>query len=467
MPDPFRADGTPGDLDRRFRFGGEPAGRDRGDDRGEDAAAWLVAEACEPFDDLARTPLDALLERIGDARVVLIGEATHGTSEFYRLRSRITRELIVRHGFDIIAIEGDWADAEAVDRHVRGRSPIALRTPPFSRFPTWMWQNQETRAFIDWLADHDAQRAPEERVTFRGLDLYGLNNSIGAVLDYLDETDDEAARAARARYACFSPWEVDPAGYGRNVMSGRMRSCEAEAVATLRDLLTARMDRLAEHDDENFFDAERNAVVIREAERYYRAMYYGARESWNLRDRHMFDTLEALLEQRGPGSRAVVWAHNSHVGDADATEMGARGECNIGSLARQAFGDDARRIGFGTDRGTVAAASNWDGPVRVMDVRPALPGSHEHLCRRSEVPAFILSLRCPEHRDLVEVLREPRLERAIGVIYRPETERRSHYFEAILPGQFDEYVWMEETAAVRPLRVHELAGMPETYPFGL
>jgi protein-L-isoaspartate(D-aspartate) O-methyltransferase len=328
----------------------------------------LIAEHAEPLPSIDDAPLDGLLDRIGSARVVLIGEASHGTSEFYRMRARITRELIERHGFTIVAIEGDWPDTQMIDTYVRARPAPALREPAFSRFPTWMWRNHETRHFIDWLAEHNHDADQRQQVSVHGLDLYSLNNSIGAVLDYLDRVDPVAAESARLRYSCFSPWEMDPATYGRAAVSGRLASCEDEAVAALTDLLKARMERLAD-DGEAFFDAERNATVIREAERYYRTMYYGSRDSWNLRDRHMFETLEAALQHRGGDSKAVVWAHNSHVGNAAATEMGTRGELNIGQLARERFGAGACAVGFGTDRGTVAAASNWDEPMQIMAVR--------------------------------------------------------------------------------------------------
>ena len=427
----------------------------------------LIAEECQPLESIADSDLGALLERIGDARVVLIGEASHGTSEFYRMRARITRELIARRGFTVVAIEGDWPDTHAIDRQVRGGAAPPLRTPAFERFPTWMWRNREMRQFIRWLTKFNATRpTPESQVRVVGLDLYSLYNSIGSVLDYLDRVDPAAAESARIRYGCFSPWETDPATYGRAAVSGRMPGCEAEAVATLTDLLRRRLEYLAD-DPDAFLDAERNATVVRDAERYYRAMYYGSRESWNLRDRHMFDTLEAVLAHCGPDTRAVVWAHNSHVGNAAATEMGTRGELNIGQLARQRYGGDAYLVGFGTDHGTVAAASNWDEPVQFMSVRPAHPDSYERLCHESEVPGFMLHLRNPHRAELREHLLAPRLERAIGVIYRPETEMLSHYFQAALPAQFDEYVWFDETSHLRPLATREVAGVPETYPFAL
>jgi protein-L-isoaspartate(D-aspartate) O-methyltransferase len=426
----------------------------------------IISQNCEPFDEIETVDLQPLLRRIGDARIVLIGEASHGTSEFYRMRARITRELIGSRGFNIVAIEGDWPDTRTLDRYVRGQSGSELRTPPFSRFPTWMWRNQETNDFVNWLAEHNKSVRGHDVVSLHGLDLYSLNNSIGAVLDYLQRVDPLAADAARVRYGCFSPWESDPATYGRAAVSRRIRDCEEDAIATLTELFQQRMHYLA-NDGESFFDAERNATVVRDAEQYYRTMYYGSRESWNLRDRHMFETLQAVLAHRGSDSKAVVWAHNTHVGNAAATEMGVRGELNIGQLARETFGPGAYLIGFGTNHGTVAAASNWDEPMQIMSVLPSHPDSYERMCHDTHEESFFLPLREPHGRNVRGELLTPHLERAIGVIYRPETELLSHYFHASLPAQFDEYIWIDATTALHPLKVRELGGVPETYPFGL
>jgi protein-L-isoaspartate(D-aspartate) O-methyltransferase len=293
--------------------------------------------------------------------------------------------------------------------------------------------------------------------------MYG---SIGVVLDYLDRVDPAAARTARARYGCLTPWSGSPAAYGHAAVSGRARGCEGEVVSVLVDMVDRRLE-YARMDGRRFFDAAQNARLIANAERYYRVMYRGSVASWNLRDQHMFDTLAALLAFHGPQSRAVVWAHNSHIGDAGATEMGARGEHNIGHLCRQAFGDGAYLVGFGTDHGTVAAAADWDEPMEVMAVRPAHPESYERVCHECGVPAFLLGLTQPVRVEVREELLPPRLERAIGVVYRPETEMASHYFSASLPRQFDEYVWLDETEAVRPLAGPAAPGLPETYPFAL
>jgi len=426
----------------------------------------LLRETIEPIDDIETVDVGALIERIGDARVVLLGEATHGTSEFYRMRARITRELVAKHGFKIVAVEADWPDAARIDHYVRHGSTPGPEWTAFSRFPTWMWRNREVGELVDWLRADNKDRAPEDRTGFYGLDLYSLYRSMEEVLGFLDRVDPEAARVARGRYGCLTPWERDPAVYGRAAVTGAYRTCEAEVVQILRDLLDRRLEYI-ERDGESFLDAVQNARLVAAAERYYRVMYHGSRESWNLRDSHMFETLELLLAFGGPHARAVVWAHNSHVGDATATEMGARGELNVGALARERFGDRAYLVGFGTDHGTVAAASEWGGPMELKSLRPAAEGSYEYLFHLSETEAGSLHLRDPARPEVREELLAARLERAIGVIYRPETEMLSHYFQASLPRQFDEFVWFDRTTAVTPLSGPELEGVPDTYPFGL
>jgi protein-L-isoaspartate(D-aspartate) O-methyltransferase len=439
----------------------------------------IIERTCEPFADIATADLGGLMQRIGDAPLVLLGEASHGTAEFYEMRSRITRHLIEHKGFTVVAVEADWPDAAVVDAYVRGGSSEAVASgAPFTRFPTWMWANEPVRDFVRWLRDHNVSRSGASRSGqsghsgFYGLDLYSMYGSIDAVLNYLEDVNPATAQVARERYGCLMPWSGDPAGYGRAATDDRYRDCENQVVAMLRELEQKRFSN-ADRNCERLFDARQNARLVTSAERYYRAMYCGSRSSWNLRDQHMFDTLEAVLAFRGPGTKAVVWAHNSHLGDARATEMGLQGEHNVGQLARQRYGHGAYLVGFGTDRGTVAAASNWGGPMEIKRIRPALPGSYERLCRDSRVARFMLPLRAAAEgasrrpAGAREALMEPRLERAIGVIYRPETERQSHYFQATLPEQFDEYIWFEETRAVEPLQVVQTKGPAETFPFGL
>jgi erythromycin esterase-like protein len=401
----------------------------------------------------------------GDARIVLLGEATHGSAEFYQARAAITRHLIERHGFTIVAVEADWPDAARIDRYVRHHQPKPARGEAFARFPTWMWRNVEAMGFVDWLRTHNEGLPPARRASFHGLDVYSLGASMAAVLDYLDRVDPPAAQDARRRYGCLTPWQDEPAGYGRAVLYGADDTCEDEAVAQLRELLARRLAYLRE-DGDAFFDAAQNARIVRAAEQYYRIMYRGSRESWNLRDRHMFETLEALVDRRGDG-RAVVWAHNSHIGNAAATAMGWAGEFNIGELCRTTDGDDAILIGFGTDRGTVAAASDWDAPMEIKSVRPAWEDSYEYAFRKAGLSRSLTAWRGAARSALSDVLGQSMLERAIGVIYRPESELASHYFEAVLAEQFDAYVWFEETRAVTPLPAARPHGVPETYPFGL
>ena len=425
-----------------------------------------VRSVVEPFRMGPTLDLGGLLERIGDSRVVLLGEASHGTAEFYSMRAEITRALIQEKDFQVVAVEADWPDAARIDHYVRERDVPAAEWEAFARFPTWMWRNRQVREFVDWLRSHNQNLQPECRVRFAGLDLYAMYNSIAAVLQFLDERDPELARSARQRYACLEPWQHDPAGYGRAVLSGTYRSCETEAVDMLKGLL-AKRNELSRQDGDHAFDAILNGLSIADAESYYRVMYYGSAQSWNLRDRHMFQTLQQLLRFHGPQAKAVIWAHNSHLGDASATEMAARGEINVGQLCRQRFGSACYSVGFGTDHGEVAAASTWGGPLEIKRVRPALEESYERVCHDTALESFFLPLRYGLGSELRGALSEPRLERAIGVIYRPETERASHYFHAVLPSQFDEFVWFDETRAVDALASHELAGVPETYPFGL
>lgn len=428
--------------------------------------ARMVSESAEPFESIETADLQPLLDRVGDSRIVLLGEATHGTSEFYRMRERITRELIAQKGFNIVTIEGDWPDAARIDHYVRHLEYPATEWTAFARFPVWMWRNNEVREFVDWLRDHNGSLRTSARTAFHGLDLYSLYNSIQSVLHYLEDIDTEAARIARERYGCLTPWQADPATYGHAALIGSHQTCEREVVETLRDLVR-KQPEYAARDGERFLDAVQNARLVANAEQYYRVMYYGSRASWNLRDSHMFETLKSLLVYYGRESKAVVWAHNSHVGDAAATEMSARGEHNIGHLCRTEFGDRAYLIGFGTHSGTVAAASDWDGEMEVKSVRPSHPQSYEAICHATGIPSFMLGLRDSASEELRRTLMKPRLERAIGVIYRPETELASHYFQAELPRQFDDYIWFDQSQAVTPFATAQLAGLPDTYPFGL
>jgi len=446
----------------------------RGDEasaRPRDDLSRLIAQAAEPLPKIDDPAFGRLFDRFGEARVVLLGEASHGTSEFYRARGEITRWLIEQRGFTVVALEADWPDAQVFDAYARHRARPAGAGEAFTRFPTWMWRNREFQGFLQWLRDHNRLRLGSARAGVYGLDLYSLSASMRAVIDYLDREDPQAAGVARRRYGCLEPWAHEPAAYGRLSVSSGYARCESAVTSMLAEMLGRTLEAGAA-DGEALLDATQNARLVRDAEAYYRAMYFGGAESWNLRDTHMFQTLEALLAAKGPDARAVVWAHNSHIGDARATEMGAvREELNLGQLCRQRWGDDARLIGFGTHTGTVACASDWDEPMEVKRVTPSLPGSHERRAHEAGLPRFLLDLRPGENEALRAALVEPQLERFIGVIYRPETERWSHYVECQLPRQFDAYAWFDETRAVTPLETRAAAehgaGDEETWPFGL
>lgn len=432
----------------------------------EDGIVHAIAAAAEPFGSIEDANLDPLLARIGEAKIVLIGEASHGTAEFYQMRARISRELIARKGFQFVAIEGDWPDVTHLDHYVRHFEYPPSEWIAFARFPTWMWRNKEVQAFVEWLHGHNATRALPSRVAMYGLDLYSLYTSIAEILNYLDEVDPAAAQVARQRYGCLTPWQSDPTIYGHAARTSGFTTCESGVARMLEDILRKHADYAAQ-DGERFMAAVQNARLVADAERYYRIMYNGGSSSWNLRDNHMFETLRTALDFHGPDAKAIVWAHNSHIGDAAATEMSARGEYNIGYLCRQEFGRNAYSIGFGTHIGTVAAASNWDGPCEIKTVQPSLSQSYERLFHEAGLPRFMLPLRTRASAEVREKLMKPRLERAIGVIYRPQTELASHYFQAVLPEQFDEYIWFDETSAVAPLATKELEGVLETYPSGL
>ena len=425
--------------------------------------------------------LDALVARVGEAEIVLIGEATHGTRDFYAERARLTRRLIEERGVNAVAVEADWPDAYRVNRFVRGESddPDAEHAlGDFHRFPRWMWRNETVRDFVRWLRGwNDARPAGAARTGFYGIDLYSLSRSIDAVIHYLDRIDPEAAARARARYACFDHFGDDPQVYGYSVSLGLAEDCENEVVGQLVDVQArASLTRTdgTSGSDELFF-AEQNARLAKDAEAYYRAMFRGRVASWNLRDTHMSDTIDALLDhlgQRDGFARVVVWAHNSHLGDARATEMGVIGDKNVGQLVRERHPSTTFGIGFSTYEGTVTAAADWDAPARRRRVRPGLAGSYEDLFHEaSRIAESDLLLDLRGAAGSLDVLAAPRLQRAIGVIYKPETERFSHYFHAILSRQFDAMLHLDRTEALTPLDpdpgYEEPDEMAETWPFGV
>ena len=419
----------------------------------------------------------ALLDRIGDAHFVLLGEASHGTHDFYRERARITQRLITQKGFDAVAIEGDWPDAYRVNRFVRGLGDDAFAIDAlagFKRFPTWMWRNTDVADFVDWQRARNEALPAGQKTGFYGLDLYSLNGSMEAVLRHVGKKDADLARRARERYACFDRFGDDSQVYGLMTGLRGVESCADEVIAMLVELRqrTANVARGTPVEVEDAFDAEQNARLVKNAEAYYRSMYLSDISSWNLRDRHMVETLDELerhLGRRGTRPKIVVWAHNSHLGDARATEMGERrGELNVGQLVREQHGLDAFLVGFSTHTGSVTAASDWDAPAERKQVLPSRPDSHEFVMHATGIDRFLLPLR--DDGPHVRALRQPRLERAIGVIYRPETERQSHYFNARLPEQFDALIHIDVTRAVEPLErgaTWHGAEAPETYPQGL
>ncbi|HXT13132.1 MAG TPA: erythromycin esterase family protein [Candidatus Angelobacter sp.] len=418
---------------------------------------------------------DPLIEMIGDARCVLLGEASHGTHEFYQARSEISKRLIREKGFTFVAWEADWPDASRANRYVSGNGrdqDAAEALGGFERFPVWMWRNADVVDFIGWLRNYNDERGTARaKISLHGLDLYSLHRSMTAVVEYLEKTNPEAAREARQRYGCFEDFGENPDTYGLVASRDPSSSCEDQVVQQLLELQHHAADFLTRDGpaaaDELFF-AEQNARIAKNAERYYRAMYRGRPNTWNLRDTHMVDTLDQLmahLERRGEPQKAILWAHNSHLGDARATDMSRRDEINVGQLVRERHPDEAVLVGFTTYSGTVTAASDWGEPAERKLVRPGMEESYEELFHEANAGNFLLTIR--DHRHLYRQLASPLLERAIGVIYRPETERWSHYFHASLSEQFDAVIHFDHTRAVEPLErtSHwEKGELPETYP---
>jgi erythromycin esterase-like protein len=433
----------------------------------------FVREIAQPLTGSAND-YDALLKLIGGARFVLLGEASHGTHEFYFERAAITKRLIAEKGFTVVPIEADWPDAYRVNRYARHANQDWNANEAllgFRRFPNWMWRNTVLVEFVEWLRGFNEHVDPKKAPAgFFGMDLYSLHSSIEAVLNYLKQVDPDAAKRARRRYSCFDHLSRDPHEYGYAATVGAIESCEDEVVEQLVELRSKAAEFLSRDGQvaaEELFFAEQNARLVKNAEQYYRSMFRGRASSWNLRHRHMVETIEALVAHLD-GSRhpkAIVWAHNSHLGDARATEMSQHGELNVGQLIRERFPDKAMLIGFSTHHGTVTAAPDWGAAAECKNVRQALPGSYEELFHDTGLPRFWIDLR---GAGQIGVLQQRRIERAIGVIYRPETERLSHYFHARLPEQFDAITHIDETRAVEPLErtsVWDEGELPETYPF--
>jgi erythromycin esterase-like protein len=427
-------------------------------------AAWLTRHVQPLTGELS--DWDALIDLVGDARVVMLGEASHGTAEFYAARAHITRRLIQERGFDVVAIEGDWPDAYAVNRYVQGgRGDELSALAGFERFPTWMWRNAVVLDFVGWLRRFNDQH--RHKVGFYGLDVYSLHASMAAVLKYLQEQDPEAAERARAHYACLDPFREDTQLYA--LQAHYMdKTCEEEVVRELLELQAQRVRYTERGGAEAFFDAELNALAAANAERYYRRMVEGGHVTWNLRDRHMVNVLERILAHRGPFSRAILWEHNSHIGDFRATYEGRGGYLNVGQLVRERYGPASVAVGFGTHHGTVTAASAWDGPPEFKRVPPARAGSYEHYFHLAGVPRGYLDMtRLDPMHPQDGWLFDTHDERAIGVVYDPAREAYGNYVPSSLASRYDAYVWFDETLAVEPLdHGPEPAGL-ETYPEGI
>lgn len=446
--------------------GSEAVAVSPGDLPDEELAAEVAAFA-EPFGEIGDADLDGFLRRTSGVRVVLLGASTHGTSEFCRMRSRLTRELVAVHGFDFVALEADWEDAARMDGYVRDRAVPESEWTASARFPAWVWRNVETRELMESLRDYNGGIGePAERVAVHGLDLYGMSASIGRALAHLDRADAAAAEEARARYACLAPWREEPGLYPTRAARETMEACEEDVVAELRDLLDRRL-RPGGRVSDDLLEAVQNARVVADGERYYRLLYRAADDAWNLREKHMMDTLRLVLAHHGPDARGVVWAHNAHVGDASATSIGREGRESLGQLCRDEFGREAYQVGLMTGRGTVAAASRWGGQARVWELEPCREDSWEHVLTLSELESALLPIWQQAPPAARERLADPRLERAVGVVLDPGEKGARQYLRASLSGQFDEVVWFEETRAVTPLETQTAAGEPGTYPSGL
>lgn len=406
---------------------------------------------------------DPLLERVGRARVVMLGEASHGTYDYYRLREQVTRRLISECGFSFVSVEGDWPDCDRVHRSVTaapgGDSDPQMALERFERWPTWMWANAEVARFCQWLKAWNIERPEADRTGFHGLDVYSLWESMQAIVDYLGEDDHAAVEAARDAYRCFEPYgkRIEEYGLASRFVSAR---CEDEVVRLLAQTRSRAMA-----DGPERFSAWQNAEVVARAERYYRAMVGGGPQSWNVRDTHMADTLDRLLEHYGPDSKAVVWAHNTHVGDARATDMAGAGMLNIGQLARERHGDEAVvLVGFGSYHGNVVAAPRWGAPSEIMIVPPARPGSVEHRLHPILPERALLVFGGEGEPDWVG---EPVDHRAIGVVYDPSFEDWGNYVPTRLSDRYDAFIWCDQTTALHPLPARAAPGEMETYPAGV
>lgn len=433
----------------------------------EDKAIGSIQKSLVYFDDKA---YDNLLEKIGDAQIVLLGEATHGTHEFYEIRSEITKRLILEKNFNAIAIEGDWPDAYQINAYITNQKYDNAReaVSAFDRFPTWMWQNIPIIELIEWLKKHNEQKS--KHVHFYGLDLYSMYRSIDAIITYLQKINPTLAQEAKKLYGCLEPFRQDPQTYGYAIFSQLSRGCQNEVIEELKKLENTEWELLQEKNtsSEETFYVMQNARVVKNSEHYYRSLFFSEVNNWNIRDTHMMETLEEIIKfYKKCGvvdPKIVIWAHNSHIGNAAATQMSTQGEFNIGQLVKEKFGSKSYSVGFTTYNGMVSAASEWHMPVERKRVLNALPNSYEDLFHTVGISAFLLFL------DDKNIVPENLLERAIGVIYAPQTERQSHYFYASLVHQFDAVIHVDTTSALEPLEKTQAwieGEIPETYPSGL
>lgn len=430
-----------------------------------EALTSAIAANAADFDPV-RPKLDELVKKLSESRVVLLGESTHGTKEFYDVRAALTMRLVREAGFNLVALEADWPDVEVVNDFIHHRRKD---WESFHRFPEWMWRNHSFARFVKDMWKHNSSER-HQPVSVFGLDLYSLYHSLEAVQNFFERYYPESAEKARSAKNCLEPWRSDPSRYGFAAYRDENSSCEPQVLELLRTLHENSLDARDPAPERSLLSALQNARVAINAEEYYRTMFKGSVESWNLRDRHMFETVLVLLDHFGPSSKIIIWEHNSHLGDARATQMGDLGELNLGQLCRARFGNDCRSVGFFTNTGTVAAASEWGGDVEIKHLNPVREDSVEAVLKegaeKKGVGAYALSLDDLDERSLEE-LRKPRLERAVGVLYLPETERYSHYFDARLADQFDDVVWIGETRAVDPLKHVPEDEEPDTYPSGL
>lgn len=407
-----------------------------------------------------------LVDSLKNKKIVMIGEASHGTKEFYEWRQHITQDLIMNHGFNFVAVEGDWPPCQRVNKFVSGQEGGSSHKvlSSFNRWPTWMWSNQEIHWFVDWLkAWNKPIRKP---VGFHGLDVYSFYESVDQVLLMLKKIDPKLALEAEEKYSCLQSYRPNEIAYAKSLLKAP-EGCKNEIISVLNATLKARMS--ADSIKEDWLDVRQNALIAKNAENYYRAMVFGEEDSWNVRDNHMMSTLEMLLEYYGVTSKAVVWEHNTHIGDYRATDMVTDGQVNIGGLAREIYGpENVGLVGFGTYSGTVTASYAWDGPTTTYDVPEARPGSVEHACHSvianvASTDFYLLFDPLDHGSPLTQV----KGHRAIGVVYDPEIEHRGNYVPTSLANRYDAFIFLDHTNAITPLNVpYEKHRFPETYPHG-